>query len=59
MLPSYSGRVVVLEKEPSVFLVALFVRGFWLEVKADENGRTKARYLYGAKQLLELSVGIA
>ena len=59
MRASYDGQVVVLEKEPSTLLVALFVRGFWLEVTADEQGRTKARYLYGAKQLLQLSVGIA
>lgn len=42
-----------------MFLVALFVRGFWLEVKADPNGRTSARYLYGSRELLRLAVGIA
>jgi len=50
--------VVVLEKSPTVFLVALFVRGFWLEVNIDEN-RTKARYLHGTKFVAKVPVGVA
>jgi hypothetical protein len=49
--------MVVLEKEPSVFLVALYVRGFWLEVRSDGTGPTRARYLYGSTFVRELPVG--
>ncbi len=49
--------MVVLEKSPSVMLVALFLRGFWLEVSADDTGHTKARYLYGKNLVGELFVG--
>lgn len=51
--------MVVLEKSPSVMLVALFLRGFWLEVSADEQGRTHARYLYGKHCVGTLVVGRA
>ena len=29
--------MVVLEKSPTVFLVALFIRGFWLEITLEET----------------------
>lgn len=51
--------VVVLEKSPSVMLVALFMRGFWLEVVMDDQGRTRARYLHGDRQVAAVRVGLA
>jgi len=50
--------VVVLEKSPKVFLVALFIRGFWLEVTLEDEG-SKARYLYAKHVIGNLHVGIA
>lgn len=50
--------VVVLQKSPTVFLVALFVRGFWLEVTLDD-GKAKARYLHGTKVVASIPVGRA
>ena len=50
--------VVVLEKSPTVFLVALFIRGFWLEITLEEE-RTKARYLYTNHVIGNLRVGLA
>jgi len=51
--------VVVLEKSPSVFLVAMFVRGFYLEVRIGEQGRTEARYVHGARCIARVLVGQA
>ncbi|NUP07382.1 MAG: hypothetical protein HOW73_15135 [Polyangiaceae bacterium] len=51
--------MVVLQKSPTVFLVALFVRGFWLEVTLDDSGTSKARYLHGTKCIATLFVGSA
>jgi hypothetical protein len=51
--------MVVLEKEPDVFLVAMFVRGFWLEVRLRPDGGCSARYLYGPRALCSLPVGRA
>jgi hypothetical protein len=51
--------VVVLQKGPSMLLVALFVRGFWLEVTTDDAGRTKARYVMGEKLIAPVVVGRA
>ncbi len=50
--------VVVLEREPAVFLVALYLRGFWLEVRADGPGPTRARYVYGTSWARDLTVGL-
>lgn len=50
--------MVVLEKSPGLFLVALFLRGFWLEVNAQEEGTT-ARYLYGERVVSKVLVGRA
>lgn len=50
--------MVVLEKSPTVFLVALFIRGFWLEVTLEDE-RTKARYLYTNHVIGNLRVGLA
>jgi hypothetical protein len=50
--------VVVLEKSPTVFLVALFIRGFWLEVTVADD-RSKARYLYAEHVIGNLHVGKA
>ncbi|MFO0548019.1 MAG: hypothetical protein U0271_06505 [Polyangiaceae bacterium] len=51
--------MVVLLKSPTVMLVALFTRGFWLEVSAGEDGRTSARYLHGERCVAKLVVGRA
>ena len=50
--------MVVLEKEPNVFLVALFVRGFYLEVRTD-GPATNARYLYKGKPVGAPRIGTA
>ena len=42
--------MVVLEPEPGVLLVALFFRGFWLEVRLTPTG-PEARYLYAKKHV--------
>ncbi len=41
-----------------MFLVALFIRGFWLEVTMGED-RSKARYLYTNHVIGNLRVGLA
>lgn len=50
--------VVVLEKSPGLFLIALFMRGFWLEVDA-QGEVTTARYLHGARVVSVVKVGLA
>ncbi|HTJ85536.1 MAG TPA: hypothetical protein VL400_27655 [Polyangiaceae bacterium] len=50
--------MVVLEPEPGVLLVALFFRGFWLEVRDTPTG-PKARYLYAKKEVGALVMGRA
>jgi hypothetical protein len=50
--------MVVLEPRPHTFLVALFVRGFWLEVSTD-GPHTRARFLYGEKVIALVHVGQA
>jgi hypothetical protein len=51
--------MVVLEKQPDLFLVAMFVRGFWLEVRLRPEGGSTARYLFGPRALCSLPVGRA
>jgi hypothetical protein len=51
--------VIVLEKAPATLLVALFVRGFWLEVRRADDGTVLARYVYGEKQVARVLVGLA
>lgn len=50
--------MVVLQKSPTVYLVALFMRGFWLEVSIDGEKAT-ARYLHGTKVVATVHVGSA
>ena len=50
--------VVVLEPEPGVFLIALFFRGFWLEVRTGADG-AQAQYLYAKKRVGKPVVGQA
>jgi len=50
--------MVVLEKEPAVFLVALYLRGFWLEVRADGPGPMRARYVDGTSWARDLTMGL-
>lgn len=50
--------MVVLETRPNTYLVALFVRGFWLEVSID-GPRTLARFLYGTKVIGRVHIGQA
>ena len=50
--------MVVLEPRPGVFLIAMFLRGFWLEV-TTLDGKTRARYLLGKNVLRQVQVAQA
>lgn len=49
---------MVIEKAPRVFLVALFIRGFWLEVTANDATPTQARYVYKDRFVASVHVGV-
>lgn len=48
--------MVVLEPEPGVLLVALFLPGLWLRVEASGDG-TRASWVMGKKTLAQARVG--